>query len=144
MSVTVWDPKYNFHECQDCHFNFTSVSSATSMGLAGLTCRNSDWMRLGVLVRVTPVKRWHIQNRTIRGGSLTKALFPQVRAVTLRSSYHPEPGKRVSYRKGHLETSTHPPEWPWAIGRLSPGLPAANCYERWGAGGSQAADWCRP
>ena len=89
MSVTVWDPKYNFHEYQDCRFNFTSVSSATSMGLAGLTCRNSYWMRLGVLVRVTQVKRWYIQNRMIGGGLLTKGLFPQVRAVTSEEQLSP-------------------------------------------------------
>ena len=110
MSVTVWDPKYNFHECQDCHFNFTSVSSATSMGLAGLKCRNSYWKRLGVLVRVTPVKRWYIQNRTIGGGLLTKGLFPQVRAVTSEEQLSPRTWE-VSVLQEGSPWDKHQPTW---------------------------------
>lgn len=60
----MWDPKYNFHEYQDCHFNFTCILQPLAW-VYSLTCRNSDWMRLGVLVWVIPVKRWHIQNRTM-------------------------------------------------------------------------------
>ena len=140
MSVTVWDPKYNFHEYQDCHFNFTSVSSATSMGLAGLTCRNSYWMRLGVLVRVTPVKRWYIQNRMIGGGLLTKGLFPQVRAVTSEEQLSPRTWE-VSVLQEGSPWDEQQPTWVTLGNRQTFLLVQGSLLWTEGGGGGRSGSW---